>query len=275
MRRSFKYEIGMFLTTQVLALWTGFAMLQAGVREAVVIESTSEGVSLFFTSLLLATAMLILILKYLKFPIIYKLMFAWLIIIGSTTVFSTFLPGLVALGFAFMLAGLRFWKPIVLIQNLCLILAIAGVGPQLAMFFRTTTVLIVLILTSIYDYIAVFKTKHMVKMFEGMSSQGTPFALIIPSKGKLTDSISSEPLEDKKRDPDAFYMVGTGDIAFPAVFAVALLGDFGLVAAIAAIFGSLVGLLVDQYIVESRRIALPALPAISLFAILAFLITLI
>lgn len=275
MRRSFKYEIGMFLTTQLLALWTGFAMLVTGMREEMVIENTSEGVGMFFTSLLLATAMLILVLKYLKFPIIYRLLFAFLIVTGSSTVFSTILPGLIALGLAFLLAGLRFWKPIVLVQNICLIFAIAGVGPQLAMFFRTTTVIIVLVLASIYDYIAVFKTKHMVKMFEGISSYGTPFALIIPSRGGMMDKVSRNPLKDKKEVPDAFYMVGTGDVAFPAVFSVALLGDFGLLAALASIVGSLVGLLVDQYIVEKRGIALPALPAISFFAIIAFLLTLV
>ncbi len=273
MRRSFKYEVGMFLVTQLLALWTGFVMIISGVREAVVIESTSEGVSIFFTSLLFATFMLIVILKYLKKPIIFKLLFAWLIFIGSRTVFLTVMPWAFASGLAIGLALLRFWKPLVLYQNIALILAIAGVGPQLAMFFRTEAVLVVLILASIYDYIAVFKTKHMVTMFEGMSSQGTPFALIIPSKGKLTDTIASKPLKAKKKDPESFYMIGTGDIAFPAVFSVALLGDFGLVPALASMVGSLIGLVVDQYIVEKYRIALPALPAISFFAIIAFLLT--
>ena len=70
-------------------------------------------------------------------------------------------------------------------------------------------------------------------------------------------------------------MLGGGDLAFPALFAVAALAQFGLIQALGVVIGAIGGIvLIHSLIVQKKFKALPALPPIAAFAILGFLISL-
>lgn len=267
------FEAGIFIATQALALYIGSQFIAIGARDAAMIESTGTGIGMFIAALLLSTLMIILLIKYLNSKFIFQLLFAWLIFVGSLAVFEVLVGEPLAMTLAVMLVILRFMKPLVIVQNIAMIVAIGGISPQLAMFFSTPTLIAVLIFASIYDYIAVFKTKHMITLFEGLIEHKTPFTILIPDKGSLFQNINTEIHKRTERGRE-FFLLGTGDIAFPAIFAISVLADYGFYAAIAVIFGSLLGLFADHFLLMRLKKPIPALPFISAFSLGSFALAL-
>ena len=68
-------------------------------------------------------------------------------------------------------------------------------------------------------------------------------------------------------------MIGTGDIAFPIIFAVSAL-SLGIVHSIAVIFGAFVGLFFIHLILSQKGSgAIPALPPIVFASLVAFIVS--
>ena len=278
MKKPLLYETGLILLTQALALVTGYRMLNTlvsidgkmvGLREATIMADTGSGIAFFITAIAISTLLIILLIRYLKKAIFFKGLFAYLIFIGSDTVFGFLLGEPIGIMLAALMVALRFLKPIVAVQNLVLMIALAGVSAQLAMFFNTPTLILVLIAASIYDYIAVFKTKHMVKMFKGMMKQGVVLAMVIPTKGKFTDTVEGSITMKSKKKETMHMFIGSGDIAFPSILAVSVFAEYSLACAMAVMLGSLAGLLFDHIWVAKNKRPMPALPAITFFSLLA------
>ena len=158
----------------------------------------------------------------------------------------------------------------VLIHNICIIIGIAGLGAMLGLRVRPETMIPLLIFFSVYDFIAVYKTKHMVKMAKEMIEHQAILALIIPEKasdfkGKLK----------QVKAGGKFMVLGGGDIVFPLLFCVSLLPRGLLVSLIVAGF-SLIGLFFSYFVFTRQKIKkpIPALPPIAIFSIIGFLVTL-
>ncbi|MFH1787086.1 MAG: presenilin family intramembrane aspartyl protease [archaeon] len=268
-------EIGMFLTTEMIAVYVGLAMISAGIREEYIIESTGEGIGVFGLGMLFATLLILFIIKYLNRKIVFQMLFAWLIFVGSLFVFGSVLIFPLAALLAGLVVAARFLMPRVWVQNVAMILSIAGISPQLAMYFGTPTIIAILLLASAYDYYAVFKTKHMIKMFESLMKHETPFTFVIPAKGSMSGEVNGKLHKKKKKGQREYYLLGTGDIAFPTIFVVALLADYSPLSAAFAFAGAIVGMIVDHLILMKMKTAIPALPAIAVCSIAAFLLSLV
>ena len=161
-------------------------------------------------------------------------------------------------------------KGSVLVHNLCIIFGIAGVGASLGLRLDPLMVAVLLIAFSVYDYIAVYKTKHMVKMAKEMIEHQAILAIIIPQK--LADFKGK--LEGVKAG-GKFMVLGGGDIAFPLLLCASLVRQGiipSLVVAVFSIFGLFLSFLI--FTKQKTRKPIPALPPIALFSILGFLITL-
>jgi len=268
------FESGIFLLTQALALFVGIQMLgslamQGVAHEEVMIQSTGMGIGMFLAALLASTIFMILLIKYLDSRLLFQLMFGWLVFVGSFIVFQYTIGNPWAMTFAVFVVILRFLKPLVLLQNIAMILAIAGVAAQLGLVFSTITLVIVLIIASVYDYIAVFKTKHMITLFEGLLEHNVPFTVLIPDQGNMFQRMDADVHKRTERGRE-FYLLGTGDIAFPAIFAIAVLARYTPQIAVITIAGSLVGLLLDHYLLMKLQRPIPALPTIAGCTLIAF-----
>ena len=267
-RNLFLTESIIFLMVQALGLYVGLTLFQ---RQVIQTSATGSSVISFLISFSIATIVLILLLKFLKGKFMFKFLLAFLIFIGSETVFGTFIPEEAAILIAFELVLLRFLVPNVLTQNLVMIFAIAGIGATLGLMFSLEAVLIILAILSVYDVIAVYRTKHMVSMFSGLIKKGVPFSLVIPDK--ITDI--KESLKDAQPGTGRFLLLGTGDVAFPIIFAVSAL-KYGLFASISVIIGAFVGIFFIHLILLQKKYgAIPALPPIVMFSLLAFIINLV
>jgi len=229
----------------------------------------------FLLLFLLATLFILLLSHFVKFKegkrIIFKGLFIFISWWAGTIILSLWIPQLMA---PILMGILVFWwfkKPLVLNHNLCLVLGIAGVGSTLGLSFTPLMMVALLIIFSIYDFIAVYKTKHMIKMAKEMIEAGAILALIVPPK------ISNFLVDLREIKPGGkFLILGGGDIAFPLLFCVSLVSEGILNSLIVAIF-ALFGLAVSFWFFISQKVRqpIPALPPIAFCSIIGYLITLI
>ena len=162
-------------------------------------------------------------------------------------------------------------KPSVFLQDILVIFGIAGAGSFLGIRLSPKTVVLLLAIFSIYDYLAVYKTKHMVKMAKEMIEEGAIVGLVLPLK--ISDFSASL---KEVRPGGRFFVLGGGDVAFPLLLSCSLLTE-GLTSSLVVAAFSLLGLFFGFLIFtqqKSRR-PIPALPPIALFSIIGYLITLI
>lgn len=263
----FLNEIFLFLLVQLLGLYVGYKLFLA---KEIVALGTSSSLFTFFTAFAISTVLLILVIKYFRPRLLFKLLFAFLIFVGADTVFGVFLPSLIGSFLALILVGVRFYSPTILSQNAAMIIAISGISATLGLLFPLEAVLVILAVLSIYDVIAVYRTKHMITLFKGLLESGTPFAIIVPDKGASVraDVATAQPGTGK------FLMLGTGDLAFPIIFAVSAFG-LGLVHSVAIILGALIGMfLIHLILAQKGHGAIPALPPIVFTSLLAFIFSL-
>ena len=131
----------------------------------------------------------------------------------------------------------------VIVLDVCLIPAIAGLGAFLGASLDLLPALILLVALTVYDFLAVFKTKHMVTLAK--SGDTLPFMVKVPVGGRTLG-------------------LGTGDLAIPLAFTVSTFRAYGMGYAIPTMLGGLMGLTVLFYYTTSEeRGVLPALPPLA------------
>ena len=268
-------QVTLFLAVQLLGLWVGWTLLKI-----VPIPKMETGPSLlwFGIAFIIVTGGILLALKYFKFKMPFGAMFAFLIFVGAHIVFSTFLPNIYAIVLAVAIVALRYLWPNILTQNIAIVISIAGISAQLGVLLTVPAVIILLIALSIYDVWAVFKTKHMITMAKGLMHRGMTPMIILPSDwrdfGKKMKEVTTEKLRPSRTPLLKYMMLGTGDLAFPLVFAVSAL-SYSLLSAYAIVLGALVGIIVVHFLMLTGKFkALPALPPIAAGSIIAFAISL-
>jgi presenilin-like A22 family membrane protease len=261
----------LFCLTLISGITTAFRINQILILRKLEIPKTSFW--RFSISFLLATLIIFLIIRLIRFKKqrrwIFKTLFVLAVFTGGSLMFSAWVPDAIAL---ILMGLLIFWwmkKPSILIQDICMILGIAGTGSVLGLTFTPKTVVFFLIIFSIYDFIAVYKTKHMVEMAKAMLKSKAILGLVIPPNILGF----KEGLEDV-RPGGKFLVLGGGDIVFPLLLCCSLIPS-GFLKSLIVGFFSLIGLFVSLliFVLQKKRKPIPALPPIAFFSIIGFLIT--
>jgi presenilin-like A22 family membrane protease len=200
---------------------------------------------------------------------IYRFLFIFTSAYGCLIVFSLFLPDIIALA---LIIFLMFWwlrSSSILSHNLLMGIGLAGIGASLGLSFKPEVLVLILLILSVYDFIAVYKTKHMIKMAKSMIEAGVVMGLIIP---KRLNEFSEKTKQVKTGGK--FMILGGGDIAFPLILTISLI-PYGIVNSIIVAVFSLIGISFSFLIfsLQKERKPMPALPPIALFSIIGFLIT--
>ena len=266
----FIIETFLFCLTLGLGIAAAFRMNEIFKIQKVNIPQISF--SQFILNFLLATLFIFLILRFVKFEkekgTIFKILFILAVSLGGLLFLETWLPEPLSLIFVFVLIFWWLKKPSVLIQDLLIILGIAGTGSILGLSLNPLMVILLLVIFSIYDFIAVYKTKHMVRMAKAMLESRAILALVIPPNiFGFRESL------EKIQPGGKFLILGGGDIAFPLIFSVSLIPSGILHSFIVALF-SLIGLFASFWFFtkQKERKPIPALPPIALFSIIGYLI---
>jgi presenilin-like A22 family membrane protease len=263
---SFLLELFLFAFTMYLSIGVALNILQKAVTQPAV---KAEGLSAwqFIIMFIVATVILLVILKYFKKPWLIQGLFYLAIIEGLLFFSQAFFewPNFLYV-VAFFLLAWAFYRN-VFIHNVIIVLAVSAIAVIFGLNFMPSAVILILLFLAIYDFWAVYKTKHMVKMFSGMAKAKVHFSLIIPQ------SFKSLFKKTKTVSPSIEFMfLGTGDLALPAILVVSSLKISQLTALLTAL-GAVCGFifLYILFITQEKRAPMPGLPPIILGTLVGFL----
>ena len=266
------WEAFLFILTMVLGVFTSWKITQIPEIEIEKIPFKPASFWEFLVSFAILLLIILLVIKYLKFrpgkEILFKFFFILPVFLGGMVFWSLWLGDIPALISILILVIFWFKKPNVLVHNFLLISGMIGIGSIFGLRLDPLFVIFFLIIFSIYDIIAVYKTKHMIKMAKEFVEVRAIPGLVLPQKF----SEVSAPLKEVKMG-GKFLILGSGDIIFPLLL-VSSLVPFGVLKSfIIAIFATL-GLLASIFLFLSQktRKPIPALPPIALFSIIGYLI---
>lgn len=260
---------GLLVFASVGAL-TIAATWKAGVAGGYV-PSAAVTVPYVLTILFLATLLLLLGLRTIKRPVVFETLFTIAMLSGAWFIADIYLPPGLALVVGSAVVLLRFaWKSVIA-MNVGLAVGIAGIAASIAADLSPNAVLILLTVLSFYDIVAVYRTKHMVRMFRDLTSRGVLFAFaLVPLRLRELLAPAVGPGSDSKG-----MLLGTGDVALPAMLAAAAL-RVGPIPAVASAAGAAIGFaaMFMLFLAQPKRAPMPALPPIALGSILGYFVSL-
>jgi len=247
-----------FVIVQLLGIYCGYQYLQlikAGEIEGAFQDPESVSNSLeLFVYILLMTGVLILIIRFKKS--LLRVFEAFAILFASMVAFDFLMPywlveGSISLGMVLAIA-LTAWKmrrPTILNQNIALIFALSGAGAILGGSLGILPIIVFLMILSIYDFISVFWTKHMVYLAKAITERPMAFTAAVPLKTKNVSHV---------------FQLGGGDLVMPMILSVSVLGRLGLYQAALTTLGALIALgILFAYVLKHPGEPLPALPPVS------------
>lgn len=158
-----------------------------------------------------------------------------------------------------------------------------GIVALLGISLSILPVLILLLALAIYDAIAVFKTKHMITLAEGVIDLGLPILLIIPKKLPYSYIKSKPKVRSENPEEREAFIMGLGDIIIPGLLpasafwfidpAYELFGIAGnFIVALGAVIGALAGLMLLLRAVSTGK-AQPGLPFLNTGCIIGYFIS--
>ncbi len=257
----FAYLLLLFTLTQILGFYAGtFITQDARGNEVIqglqIVQQPSEPASVgyLFFYVLIGAVLMFLLVKYYKGDLIFILIEFAVVSFASSIVFYSFIkPFLpdtflsivisVALGLALGFLKAAFAQ----LKNTAAVIATAGAGAVFGFSLTFTMGLLFMVLLSIYDYIAVFKTKHMVTMAQSLS------------KREMSFMVSSRQPTEKG---EIRLELGTGDMLLPVILEISGYQISPVYAAI-VFAASAFSLFVLFVILTKKKAVLPALPIIA------------
>ncbi|OGN16547.1 MAG: hypothetical protein A3C88_01920 [Candidatus Yanofskybacteria bacterium RIFCSPHIGHO2_02_FULL_50_12] len=268
----FLKEFLLFGATMVLGLLAAFRY-EALTSGAPIIQVPS----LSFADVIWLAILITLIAAAARFGRIARMVF-WvfltlIVISGSQIVLSIFLPLPWDVIAALAVAAVFFLWRIVLIHDAAMVLALAGMGAVIGISITPSVGIIALVVLSFYDIIAVYKTKHMVRMARSMIQTGAIFGFIIPKDFK--SFLAPRRAAQEEHDEGRFMILGSGDIGLPLIFASSLMRESVPEAIIVGIF-ALAGAALTHllFVNQEKRQAMAALPPIATMCLVGYLISL-
>ncbi len=214
-------------------------------------------------AILIATAIALLLIRF-NVLRVWKTWFFLSVTLALLIAFSAFVNQLLALILSVILAFIKTFKPNLIVQNFTELFIYGGLAGIFVPILNLTSVTILLVLISIYDIIAVWKTKHMIKLAKFQSSSKTFAGLLIPyGTAKKVKGVKYEKVEKRA-------ILGGGDIGFPLLFIGVVLNNSNfLYATIVALF-STAALLTLLFMAEKNKFY-PAMPFLSIGCFVGFL----
>jgi len=204
-----------------------------------------------FISILLATALALLIIKWQKRKL-WKLWFFLSVLLALTIAFNPFISQLFAFILALILTYIKVFRKNVIMHNFTELFIYGGLAAIFVPILSITSMIILLIIISIYDMIAVWKTKHMISLAKFQASENIFAGLLIPY-GKNKNAI-----------------LGGGDMGFPLLFAGVLFKTFSWLSLIVVLTTTLA--LTILLLKSQKNKFYPAMPFLTAGCLLGYFI---
>lgn len=266
---SFWFELFCFVFSIYLAIGIALRLAVKFVVNPTPVQTELISAFQFIVSFLIATLILVLLLKYLKKPWLMQVLFYLAILEGLWVFSQAYFNWPNNLLFLIVILGLWALYRNIFIHDLIIIIAISAIAVIFGTNIAPSTGILVLIFIAIYDYWAVYKTTHMVKMFKGLAETKVYFALIIPHS--FRELFKKVQFVSPQVD---FMFLGTGDLAIPLIFIISCL-KINLLTALITALGTIAGFIFLYliFISQKERKPMPGLPPIVLGTLVGFLIS--
>jgi presenilin-like A22 family membrane protease len=239
--------IGLFITNQYLG-----AELPYGI-ERPVIESSTSYIPLII-AIVIATGLALLLMRFGAMRL-WKAWFIFATVYLLGIAFSAFIVQVWALVLALIFGLLKFYRPSAITHNFTELFVYSGIAAIFAPIMSIFAVSMLLILISIYDMIAVWKTKHMIKMAKFQAKAKMFAGFVIPyDKGKKNA------------------VLGGGDIGFTLLFSGVVLVSMGFYKALIVSFVTTIALFLLLFLSKKNKFY-PAMPYLSAGCFLGLLIS--
>jgi len=276
----------MFLITQFIGLAVVSSYSQTslpyGMQPPQEIEPSKTLISIIMSFAIAITFILILI-KY-KWKFFIRAWFFVVVLLALAIVFNAILKNytnhseIIAILFATPLAFIKIYRPNFLIHNLTEILIYPGIAAVFVPILNWWTIIVLLILISIYDVWAVWHSGIMQKMAKfQMKELKILGGFMVPSISKKVMAQIKKMKKSKSEKPKkikiSLAILGGGDIVFPIIAAGVFLREFGLMPALFVTLGAFSGL--TYLFIISKKKFYPAMPFITAGIFLGILISLI
>lgn len=313
--RQLLYIIAMFMFVQFFGLLLGIALFNGEIlplpsQVSQTFFSTPLDLLFYIAYIIVVSLVLILIFRIYKGKKLFIIFEGVVIFIASLIVFmivfglindsalvtlygtpitSNFLVAAIA---ALVLIYLKNKRP--QLRNVAAIIASVGVGLILGISFPFYMALLFMAIIAVYDFIAVFITKHMLAL--ARVAEDNNLALLIgvdevealpasrldksyvaeyrKEKGRIKFNTQMHNMLGKNMVPVAARVeLGTGDLAIPLMVAISAYSPGpNFVLSFFVIFGAIAGLLLTMFILRKYKRALPAIPPLFLGIIIFVLI---
>ncbi len=247
-----------FIMTQLLGVYTGIFILSDAMDNPLVGDfmSMGEGVSslpLFILYVLLG-AVIFLVLIRLNIALLFTILEFAVISVTSSILFYAFMRPFIPDPFTAMALAAVAGMALALakhfihrLKNVAAIFSSAGAGAVFGFSFSFFASLVIFFIMAIYDYIAVFRTKHMVSMAKEIMKQDMSFTVTATEK--------SASGKESRLD------LGTGDLALPVMVEVAAYPIHPLLSLVTLI-GATAGVSFVLVYAWKKKVFLPAIPFI-------------
>ena len=279
--------LGMFLVTQFIGLYVvnhySQNELPYGMEPPEEINPVNAFPSIII-AFIIAIALFFLLTKF-KIEFILKLWFFAVIVLALGISINSFLPKeqyipLMSLIIALPFALIKVFNRNIIVHNTTELLIYPGIAAVFVPLLNIWTMIILLILISIYDAWAVWKSKIMQKMAKYQINTLKIFSgFFIPYLSKkerekikmLKQKYKKSELKKKKIKIN-IAILGGGDVIFPIISAGVMLKTLGIWPAIFVILGAALGLSYLLFFSEKKKFY-PAMPFITAGIFLGMLIS--
>ena len=198
---------------------TTFEELPLGVQRPPVREQTSF--LYILTAVLVGTFLLFLLMKF-RIHLLWKIWYFMAVFISLVMAFGAFVSSTWAVIIGFVLALWKIVRPNIFVHNISELFIYGGLAAIFVPVMNVFAGVMLLIVISLYDMYAVWKSKHMIKLAEFQSKSNVFAGFYVPYR-------LPEGMKTKKMKKTKVAILGGGDIAFPLLFAGTILKEFGLI----------------------------------------------
>ncbi len=239
------------------------------------IEENSSYIWILF-AILIGTGLLLLLIKFQKVNL-WKFWFFISIWLALSIAFGAFINQLIAVLLAFMLGIWKVFKPNIWVHNTTELFIYGGLAAIFVPIISIRGAFLLLLVISIYDMIAVWKSKHMIKLAKFQTRSKVFAGLLIPYQ--IPKQIKKQKINKSKLVKIKSAVLGGGDIGFPLIFTGVIMKQLMLTNAFA------IGFLKASIISVTATISLfwllsaakkdrfyPAMPFISIGCVIGFII---
>ncbi|MBS3151090.1 hypothetical protein J4443_01785 [Candidatus Woesearchaeota archaeon] len=225
-----------------------FEELPYGIERPDMKEKTSYLQIVF--ALIIATTLALILLK-LQALRLWKLWFFLSVFFTLLIAFNAFVNQFFALVIALILAGLKTFKNNMYIHNFSELFIYGGLAVIFVPVVNVVSMIVILFLISVYDFIAVWKTKHMIRLAKFQAKMKLFAGLFIPYGNKSA-------------------ILGGGDMGFPLLFSGVLFKTYGWIALISVLTSAIA---LSYLLIKSEKSRYyPAMPFLTVGCLIGYII---